>query len=131
MSSHRPFYTNVMEFGAAGDGISKDTRAIQEAITACSVEGGGTVYFPPGHRFLTGTVYLENHITLHVAENASLLGSQDLTDYGIDTGVSPYHPEPLDRCLIYGRGKRTSPSPAGAPSTGSSGRISKANTMIP
>ena len=34
---------NVRDFGAVGDGITKDTAAIQKAIDA-----GGIVHFPPG-----------------------------------------------------------------------------------
>jgi len=38
---------NVRQYGAAGDGITLDTKAIQDAINAASSEGGGTVLFPP------------------------------------------------------------------------------------
>jgi Glycosyl hydrolases family 28/Pectate lyase superfamily protein len=96
---------NVVEFGAAGDGIRKDTASIQEAIDSCSADGGGVVYFPSGYRFLIGTIYLENDITIYIAENSILLGSTEIKDYRDDTGICPYYPEPLDRCLIYGKGK--------------------------
>lgn len=96
---------NVMRFGASGDGISLDTLSLQRAITSCSENGGGVVYFPPGKQFLTGTIYLENNITLFVAENTVILGSRDLKDYSDDTGICPYYPEPLDKCLIYAKDK--------------------------
>ncbi len=32
---------NVKLFGAVGNGVTNDTRAIQTAITACSANGGG------------------------------------------------------------------------------------------
>ncbi|MBF9014256.1 MULTISPECIES: glycoside hydrolase family 28 protein [unclassified Oceanispirochaeta] len=97
---------NVMKFGASGDGRTIETSFIQRAIDSCSGNGGGVVYFPSGTRFLTGTIYLESNVTLFVAENAVILGSRDLEDYSDDTGICPYHPEPLDRCLIYAKDKK-------------------------
>ena len=43
---------NVKEFGAAGDGVTLDTAAIQAALDA-----GGIVHFPAG-TYLTGSIYL-------------------------------------------------------------------------
>lgn len=97
---------NVLEFGASGNGVIKDTVSIQKAIQTCSDNGGGIVYFPSGYRFLIGTIYLENNVTIYVAENAVILGSSDLGDYKDDTGICPYFPEPLDRCLIYAKNKK-------------------------
>lgn len=39
---------NVQGFGAKGDGIADDTRAIQAAIDSVVLQGGGTVYLPSG-----------------------------------------------------------------------------------
>lgn len=39
---------NVKDFGAAGDGVTTDTTAIQAAFDAVRLAGGGSVYFPPG-----------------------------------------------------------------------------------
>lgn len=66
---------NVRDFGAVGDGISKDTAAIQRAIDA-----GGIVYFPPG-TYLSGTLYLRSHGGLDLAPGAVLKASPDPTDY--------------------------------------------------
>ena len=94
---------NVREFGAKGDGRTLDTKAIQAAIEACHKGGGGIVYFPAGGEFLTGTIYLKSHVTLHVATNAKILGSMNLADYPKDTGLNPYYPEAVDPCLIYAK----------------------------
>jgi hypothetical protein len=39
---------NVQGFGAKGDGVADDTRAIQAAIDHVASQGGGTVYIPAG-----------------------------------------------------------------------------------
>lgn len=44
---------NVREFGSTGDGVTKDTAAIQQAIDRCWVLGGGEVLVPAGN-YLTG-----------------------------------------------------------------------------
>ncbi len=97
---------NVMDFGAAGNGKVLDTQAVQNTINTCSDNGGGVVFFPAGSRFLIGTIYLKSHISIHVAENAAIIGSRELKDYGNDTGLCPYYPEPLDPCLIYAEGQK-------------------------
>ncbi|HQC51563.1 MAG TPA: glycosyl hydrolase family 28-related protein, partial [Lentisphaeria bacterium] len=66
---------NVRDFGAIGNGISKDTAAIQKAIDA-----GGIAYFPPGV-YLSGTIYLRSNGGLDLAPGAVLLGSPDPEDY--------------------------------------------------
>ena len=52
---------NVRDFGAAGDGKADDTKAILKAIESLP-QGGGVVYFPPGH-YLTGTVPGKSFVT--------------------------------------------------------------------
>ena len=39
---------NVKEFGAKGDGVTKDTAAIQRAVDTCFDNGGGAVIVPAG-----------------------------------------------------------------------------------
>ena len=51
---------NVKDFGAVGDGKTKDTAAVQRAINS-----GGMIYFPPGI-YLCGTLYLKSHGGLHL-----------------------------------------------------------------
>ncbi|GLZ48985.1 exo-poly-alpha-D-galacturonosidase [Actinomycetospora sp. NBRC 106375] len=70
----------VHEFGARGDGTTRDTAAIQAAIDAAAASGGGIVVFPGG-TFLSGTIFLKSRVTLHLGPGAVLLGSPDVADY--------------------------------------------------
>ena len=71
---------SVLDVGAKGDGITKDTRAIQAAVDAAHAAGGGTVLLPAGI-YLSGSIWLKDDITFSLAEGAVLKGSPDLTDY--------------------------------------------------
>ncbi|MDP9049438.1 MAG: glycosyl hydrolase family 28 protein [Acidobacteriota bacterium] len=71
---------NVRDFGAKGDGVTSDTLAVSNAIAACAKQGGGTVYFGPGH-YSIGTVQLQSHIHLYLESGAALVGSHDIHEY--------------------------------------------------
>jgi len=74
-----PFY-NVKDYGATGDGTTKDTEAIRKAISTAAGAGGGTAYFPAG-QYLTGSIHLQSNVTLHLDAGAVLKFSQDFDDY--------------------------------------------------
>jgi polygalacturonase len=71
--------TSVLDFGAKGDGVAKDTRAIQLAINAAG-EAGGTVHFPPG-KYLSGTLDLRSFVTLFLSPGSVLIASPDPNDF--------------------------------------------------
>jgi polygalacturonase len=71
---------NVRDMGATGDGKTKDTLAIQQALDRCNVLGGGEVRVPPGE-YLTAALVLRSNTTLRLDEGASLMGSPDIADY--------------------------------------------------
>ncbi|MBV9441600.1 MAG: glycoside hydrolase family 28 protein [Acidobacteriaceae bacterium] len=72
---------DVRDFGAKGDGASKDTKAIQDGIDKCAAEaGGGTVRLSKG-TFVSGPIVLKSNITLSVEKDATLLGSPDHADF--------------------------------------------------
>jgi len=78
-AADKPFL-NVLDFGAKGDGVTKDTVAIQKALDTCGENGGGTVLVPAG-MYLTGGIILHANTTLQMETRASLLGSPDIEDY--------------------------------------------------
>ncbi|MGA9670447.1 MAG: glycoside hydrolase family 28 protein [Terracidiphilus sp.] len=71
---------NVKDYGATGDGKTKDTVAIQQTIERCSAFGGGEVVVPAGD-YLAGALVLRAGVLLRVEEGATLNGSPDMSDY--------------------------------------------------
>jgi len=104
---------NVLDYGAARDGKTLDTAALQAAIDACAQAGGGTVHVPAG-AYLTGSLFLRSNLTLYLDAGAVLLGSQCADDYPLIDhrweGVSQQSHAPLiggddiENVAIVGRG---------------------------
>jgi polyhydroxyalkanoate synthesis regulator phasin len=63
---------NVKYYGAEGDGITDDTAAIQDAVTALTANGGGVLYFPAGI-YLNSATHEFNAVDVTVAgQNATI-----------------------------------------------------------
>lgn len=71
---------NIRDYGAAGDGATLDTQAIQRAIDACGP--GETVLLPQG-TYLSGALFLHSDMHFCIEECATLLGSGELADYPV------------------------------------------------
>ncbi len=100
-TAHATTWCDPYSYGAKGDGLTKDTAAIQRAVDACSTAGGGTVVLRKG-TFLSGTVTLASQTVLRIETGATLLGSRDDADY--PTLNPPTVNTQLDSCqraLIY------------------------------
>ena len=77
---------NVLEFGAVANGETLCTKAVQNAIEKCSVDGGGIVRFDGG-RYVLSTVFLRSNVTIEITKNATILGSLNFEDYCPDEKV--------------------------------------------
>jgi polygalacturonase len=73
---------NITDFGAKGDGVARDTAAIQQAIDRCGVLGGGEVLVPAGN-YLTGAIQLRSRVLLRLDKDATLTGTPDFADYPV------------------------------------------------
>lgn len=71
---------NILDFGAKGDGIQKNTEAFNKAIETCSMEGGGRVIVPAGI-WLTGPIQLRSNVNLHLLPGSHIQFSKDFDDY--------------------------------------------------
>ncbi len=99
-----PFLFNVRDFGAVGDGITLDTKAIQRAIDECA-RGGGIVVFSPG-TYLTGSLDLRSNVELQVQMGAVVLGSKNLSDYSERIPkLKSYNDVFLKHSLFYAEGQ--------------------------
>jgi len=71
---------HIENFGAAGDGITDNTKSFNYAINTCSGSGGGKIIFSKG-TFLTGPIKLKSNIQLHIKKDCSIIFNNDFNDY--------------------------------------------------
>ena len=74
------FTYNIRDYGALGDGRSLDTKAVQSAINACFLDGGG-IFLVPAGVFVIGTTELKSNLTLRIASGGILQGSGEGQHY--------------------------------------------------
>jgi polygalacturonase len=65
---------NVRNFGAAGDGKTLDTVAVNRAIEAAAAAGGGVVVFPAGS-YLCFSIHLKSHVHLHLLGGSAIVAA--------------------------------------------------------
>ena len=74
---------SVRDFGAVGDGVTDDTVALQTAVNCLPKDG--RLHFPCGV-YLTAPINLKSHITLELAEGATVLATPDKSKYPVIPG---------------------------------------------
>ena len=75
----------ITRFGAKADGITLNTKSINDAIDACNKKGGGIVVVPAG-LWLTGPIVLKSNVNLHLKRNAILQFTKDFNQYPLVEG---------------------------------------------
>ncbi|GAB3821946.1 glycoside hydrolase family 28 protein [Pontibacter rugosus] len=70
----------ITDFGAVGDGMTKNTQAFERAIAAVAAKGGGKVVIPRG-MWVTGPIVMKSNINLHAENGAMVIFSKDFDDY--------------------------------------------------
>lgn len=96
------FSVSVRDFGANGNKSQDATAFIRQAIEACAKNGGGTVVFPPGD-YTSGTIFLKDHIRLHVQQGAVIYATRDTAAY-VGKGDIKDTGSLNTPVLIYGKG---------------------------
>lgn len=99
---------SIADYGAVGDGVTLNTKAIQVTIAAAG--NGNTVLFPSPGRWLTGSVNFTSGQTLLIPSGSVVLGSTDVADfplipalpsYGVDRDIgTPFRYEAIIGCFF-------------------------------
>ncbi|WP_240941499.1 glycoside hydrolase family 28 protein [Paenibacillus sp. HB172176] len=104
---------SIRDFGAIGDGIHDNTKAIHDAIEHITALGGGKVLIPAGV-WLTGPIQFQNRLELSAEQGALVLFSKSFDDYPLIKSYyegsravrckSPLDAEGLEHIAITGGG---------------------------
>ncbi|ASZ09681.1 hypothetical protein KTO58_27585 [Chitinophaga pendula] len=85
---------NVKDFGAKGDSVTNDTKAINLAIEKCNAAGGGSIRFPAG-RYIAASIHLKSNVRFLLDAKAEI--------YGADSGYdAPESHVPYEEYQDYG-----------------------------
>jgi polygalacturonase len=76
---HSAIFYEVRAFGAAGDGKTVDTPAIDHAIDKAAGAGGGTVFFPAGN-YLCYSIHLKSNVGLYLDHGATIVAADPAAD---------------------------------------------------
>lgn len=91
---------NVKDYGATGKKEQNAQASIQKTIDACTANGGGIVYLPPGD-YTSGTIQLKNNVRFRLEAGATLFSSKDSAAFYKPTLI---YAEDANDISIEGRG---------------------------
>jgi DNA sulfur modification protein DndE len=84
--TYQPYFRkdtfNIVRYGAKPDGVTLNSKAINQAIEQANAAGGGTVLIPKG-LWLTGPVVLKSNVNLYLDKGALLQFSDNRDEYPI------------------------------------------------
>ena len=73
---------DIIRYGAKADGITVNTKSINQAIELCHAAGGGTVLIPKG-MWITGPIVMKSNVNLHIEKGSLLQFSRNYNDFSI------------------------------------------------
>jgi hypothetical protein len=96
---------NVKDFGAKGDGITDDWKAIQAAEDFVYAKGGGVVYVPAGVYIVSEPFYHRSFVTLRGDGDASVIkntrGKKGTGDGQFCIHIGNFSPSNYSQCEHY------------------------------
>jgi hypothetical protein len=104
-----PGITDILDYDVDQTGQAESTNQIQKAIDQINMDGGGTLYFPPGI-YKTRTLFVKDNVNIYLAGGAAVRGTGVKTDYPeYDPGklksiTYVFKIENASNIKIYGRG---------------------------
>jgi polygalacturonase len=95
---------NIRNYGATGDSVTDNTKAIQDAINAAVNAGGGIIVVPSGI-YLCGPIRFYNNLNLHIDSGAILrMLPKNRYPGGTTEGISFISGSKLHDIAITGKG---------------------------
>ncbi len=104
---------SITDYGAVGDGHTKNTKAFADAIDVCAQAGGGRVVVPAGV-WLTGAIELKSNLNMHLEQGAVIMFSENYDDFPLIRTtwegrqrvqcMSPLYGKNLENIAITGEG---------------------------
>src|SRR5690348_6710554 len=75
---------NIKDFGAVGDGVTLDSKAINKTIDEAASKGGGDIIFPAGN-YLSGAIHLKSNIHLMLQQGCVLIATEENPEENYDS----------------------------------------------